>query len=49
MTKMEALEDVKKTLTSTINKLETYIFIQDINVIEKNESIEANDMAYDTK
>ena len=39
MTKMEALRDVKKSLTSVINKLETYIFIEDMDDVRENKTI----------
>ena len=39
MTKMEALRDVKESLTSVINKLETYMFIEDIDDVRENKSI----------
>ena len=49
MTKMEALKDVKKTLASVINKLETYMFIENIDNIEENKSIKTNEVGYETK
>jgi len=39
MTKMEALKDVNKSLTSVINKLETYMFIEDIDGVSNNKTI----------
>lgn len=49
MTKMEALKDVKKTLDSVINKLETYIFIQNIDNIRENESNKGKEVRFEIK
>ncbi|GAG43073.1 unnamed protein product, partial [marine sediment metagenome] len=38
MTKMEALKDVKESLTSVINKLQTYMFIEDIDDVRENKT-----------
>lgn len=46
---MEALKDVKKTLDSVINKLETYIFIQNIDNIRENESNKGKEVRFEIK
>jgi len=49
MTKMEALRDVKITLASAINKLETYVFIENIDDVVETKSIEPKEVTYETK
>ncbi len=49
MTKMEALKDVKESLSSVINKLETYMFVQGIDDVRETKPIKQEKVGVEPK